>query len=70
MVKIYYELYYIISENNEEYTMNFETLQKAIEFIELCTLYEITYKIYKIENGDKKLDKIFKYSTQKWFNIL
>jgi hypothetical protein len=50
--------------------MNFETLQKAIEFIELCTLYEITYKIYKIENGDKKLDKIFKYSTQKWFNIL
>jgi len=51
----------LTSKNNEQYVMTFGTLSKTIEFINLCTLYEMIYKIYCMEDKVKKLHSTYKY---------
>ena len=66
-----YELYYknsnkfnnLTNEDNEYYVMTFGTLDKTVEFINLCTLYEMIYKIYCVKNKVKKLHSIYKYMS-------
>ncbi len=58
------------NENNdgEQYVMTFNTINKAVEFIKSCTLYEMIYKIYCIENDKKELVSIYKYGEIKHIN--
>lgn len=51
------------NENNEQFVMSFYAIDKAIQFIQLCTLYEMIYKIYSVENGTKKLNSAYTYSS-------
>jgi hypothetical protein len=48
-------------KNNEQFVMNFYAIDKAIQFIQLCTLYEMIYKIYSVKNGRKKLNSTYMY---------
>ena len=66
MEKAKYVIYYknnkmITTKTGEEYVATFDTIEKAIEFINLCTLYDVTYKIYFIENQVKKLCSAYEY---------
>ena len=49
------------NENNEQFVMSFYPIDKAIQFIQLCTLYEMIYKIYSVKNGTKKLNSTYMY---------
>lgn len=49
------------NENNEQFVMTFYAIDKAIQFIQLCTLYEMIYKIYSVKNGTKKLNSTYMY---------
>jgi hypothetical protein len=65
--KIKYMLYCKNKDMNEseQFVMDFKTIEQAVDFINLCTLHDMIYKIYSVELYVKKLISVYKYLTIK-----